>query len=512
MSLYKVSVLISTYNSGYYLKLAVDSVLNQTIGFENIELIIVDDKSDDEYTIRLLEKYENDYDNCKVFILDENTGFPGKPRNVAFEKATGDYVIFMDSDDTFSLDALETMYDVAVEGDYDFVKSNFKLVFNDRTEVYSHPDFKDKGVYIMHSLEENTDFLKLKPSLWSILYKREFLIENDIWSVEGVNGQDLEFITHSLLCAHKFIYLENYYGYNYYIRDRPNDKSSINNYGLKLCHGLVDGYLSIWDLLKKHEKEEYFPIIFEIHIRFFIGIFIQSSLSYKDKMEIIKKLSPLLKKQLQSTPDFLNNKCSPTISEPLFNDDYDEVLKNLNKSFKARLKVKSTDYDIFYKNENYNTLRFDVSGFDDSTMIFSPVVNKWVNTRCSIINIDTDFDISNIKALNSINKDSEQAFSEIPRYQISGDFSNGSFIEITFIIYEISGVETRLIKSNNLLETEKNKVVKENKELTNKNNKLVNENKKLNNELNFYKKLLNTKPYRFAKFLRNIAQKIRHLK
>ena len=218
-----------------------------------------------------------------------------------------------------------------------------------------------------------------------------------------------------------------------------------------------------------------------------------------------------MKKQLQSTPDFLNNKCSP-ISEPLFNDDYDEVLKNLNKSFKARLKVKSTDYDIFYKNENYNTLRFDVSGFDDSTMIFSPVVNKWVNTRCSIINIDTDFDISNIKALNSINKDSEQAFSEIPRYQISGDFSNGSFIEITFIIYEISGVETRLIKSNNLLETEKNKVVKENKELTNKNNKLVNENKKLNNELNFYKKLLNTKPYRFAKFLRNIAQKIRHLK
>ena len=495
MSLYKVSVLISTYNSGYYLKLAVDSVLNQTIGFENIELIIVDDKSDDEYTIRLLEKYENDYDNCKVFILDENTGFPGKPRNVAFEKATGDYVIFMDSDDTFSLDALETMYDVAVEGDYDFVKSNFKLVFNDRTEVYSHPDFKDKGVYIMHSLEENTDFLKLMPSLWSILYKREFLIENDIWSVEGVNGQDLEFITHSLLCAHKFIYLENYYGYNYYIRDRPNDKSSINNYGLKLCHGLVDGYLSIWDLLKKHEKEEYFPIIFEIHIRFFIGIFIQSSLSYKDKMEIIKKLSPLLKKQLQSTPDFLNNKCSP-ISEPLFNDDYDEVLKNLNKSFKARLKVKSTDYDIFYKNENYNTLRFNISNFDENTMIFSPLVNKRIYTRCSIIDIDTDFDIFNLNALNSINRDSVQAFSDIPRYEISGDFSNGSFVEITFMIYKISDAELNLIKDNIGLKR--------------KNNKLNRKNKKLSNKLDFYKKLLNTKPYRFAKLLRNLAKKIRN--
>lgn len=493
MSLYKVSVLISTYNSGYYLKLAVDSVLNQTIGFENIELIIVDDKSDDEYTIRLLEKYENDYDNCKVFILDENTGFPGKPRNVAFENATGDYVIFMDSDDTFSLDALETMYDVAVEEDYDFIKSNFKLVFNDRTEVYSHPDFKDKDVYIMHSLEENTDFLKLKPSLWSILYKREFLIENDIWSVEGVNGQDLEFITHSLLCAHNFVYLKDYYGYNYYIRDRPNDKSSINNYGLKLCHGLVDGYLSIWNLLKKYEKEEYFPIIFEIHIRFFIGVFIQSILTYSDKMEIIKKLSPLLKKQLQSTPDFLNSICSP-INEPLFNDDYDEVIKNINKSFKARLKVNSTDYDIFYKNENYNTLRFNISNFDENTMIFSPLVNKRIYTRCSIIDIDTDFDIFNLNALNSINRDSVQVFSDIPRYEISGDFSNGSFVEITFMIYKISDAELNLIKDNIGLKR--------------KNNKLNRKNKKLSNKLDFYKKLLNTKPYRFAKLLRNLAKKI----
>ena len=488
MSSYKISVLISTYNPGYYLKLAVDSVLNQTIGFENIELIIVDDKSDDDYTIRLLEEYENEYDNCKVFILDENTGFPGKPRNVAFENATGDYVIFMDHDDTFSLDAFETMYDTAVEEDADFVKSNFMKVFKDKTEPYYHPAFKDGDVYIMHSLEENTDFLKLKPSIWSILYKREFLVENDIWSVEGEYGEDLEFIIHGLLCADKFVYLKNFYGYNYYIRDRPNDKSSINSYGLKLCHGLVDGYLSCWDLLKKYEKEEYIPIIFEVHIRFFIGVLIQSSLSNKDRIELIKKLSPLLKKHLQATPDFLNNTCSP-IDEPLFNDDYEEVVKIISKSFKARLKADSNNHDVFYKNENYNTLRFDVSGFDESTMIFYPVINKKIYTRCSIINIESDFDVSNIKALNSINKDSEQAFSKIPRYEISGDFSNGSFIEITFMIYEISDIEFNLIKDNVDLKRK---------------------NKKLSKKLDFYNELLNTKPYRLAKRLRNLAKKIRN--
>lgn len=493
MSPYKISVLISTYNSGYYLKLAVDSVLNQTIGFENIELIIVDDKSDDDYTIRLLKEYKNNFSNYKVFILDEHTGFPGKPRNVAFENATGDYVIFMDSDDTYSSDALETMYYVAVEEDYDFVKSNFIRVYKDRTELYNHPDFQDKDVYIMNSLEENTDFLKLQPSLWSILFKREFLIENDIWSVEGVNGQDLEFIIHSSLCAEKFIYLNNYYGYNYYIRDSSNDKSSIKNYGLKLCNGLVDGYLSIWDLLKKYEKEKYFPIIFEIHFRFFIGVFIQSTLSKMDKLEIIKKFSPLLKKQLIITPDFLNNICSPIIG-PLFEDDFEEVIKNIDKNYQARL----GDDKIFYKNENYNTLRFDISNFYKSSIVFSPIANRRIYTRCSIVNIDVDFDLSNIKPLNSINNDSEQAFSQIPRYEIRGDFSNGSFIEITFTICEISDTEFNLIKDNAGLKSI--------------NKKLSSENKKFAKKLNFYKELLNTKPYRLARALRNSANKFRNLK
>ena len=164
---FKVSVLISTYNSGYYLKLAVDSILNQTIGFENIELIIADDKSDDDYTIRLLEEYENNYSNCKVFILDEHTGFPGKPRNVAFENATGEYVIFMDSDDTYSLDAFEVMYETAVSEDYDFVITTFKRILSNRVEFYQHPDFLNQEVYRFNSVEDDLNLLKLQPSLWA---------------------------------------------------------------------------------------------------------------------------------------------------------------------------------------------------------------------------------------------------------------------------------------------------------------------------------------------------------
>ena len=69
MSNFKISVIIPTYNTGYYLKQAINSIINQTIGFENIELIIVDDKSDDEYTICILEKIGQKYSNTKVIIL-----------------------------------------------------------------------------------------------------------------------------------------------------------------------------------------------------------------------------------------------------------------------------------------------------------------------------------------------------------------------------------------------------------------------------------------------------------
>ena len=58
MSDYKLSVIIPTYNSGDFLVEAIDSIKNQSIGFNNIEVIIVDDKSTDDYTINLLNNYK----------------------------------------------------------------------------------------------------------------------------------------------------------------------------------------------------------------------------------------------------------------------------------------------------------------------------------------------------------------------------------------------------------------------------------------------------------------------
>ena len=103
---YKVSVIIPVYNADKYLRTAIESVINQTIGFENIELIIVNDNSTDN-SRRIIEEYSSKYDNIVDIHLEKNSGYPGKPRNVGIEIANAPYLIFLDADDEYLPEALK---------------------------------------------------------------------------------------------------------------------------------------------------------------------------------------------------------------------------------------------------------------------------------------------------------------------------------------------------------------------------------------------------------------------
>ena len=104
---FKFSVVMSVYNTSEYLSTSIDSVINQTLDFEdNVQLIIVDDKSTDN-SREIITDYFNKYPrNIKVIFLDENKGW-ANARNVGIEQANGKYVTFLDSDDYFEKDAFE---------------------------------------------------------------------------------------------------------------------------------------------------------------------------------------------------------------------------------------------------------------------------------------------------------------------------------------------------------------------------------------------------------------------
>ncbi|MCL2684165.1 MAG: glycosyltransferase, partial [Synergistaceae bacterium] len=107
----KISVIIPVYNVMQYLRECLDSVIAQTI--KDIEIICVNDGStDDSYVI--LQEYEAKDNRIRIFN-QENKG-AGPARNKAISNATGEYVAFMDPDDSYpDTDILETLYNKAVQ-------------------------------------------------------------------------------------------------------------------------------------------------------------------------------------------------------------------------------------------------------------------------------------------------------------------------------------------------------------------------------------------------------------
>jgi len=99
----RFSVIIPNFNRENVIKNAIDSVINQTFGFENIELIIVDDCSTDG-SCDVINEYASKYDNINPIFLDKNNGGPSIPRNIGIENASNEWVMFLDSDDEYDLD------------------------------------------------------------------------------------------------------------------------------------------------------------------------------------------------------------------------------------------------------------------------------------------------------------------------------------------------------------------------------------------------------------------------
>jgi len=107
----KVSVVVAVYNPGEYIQPCIASLLNQSLPAGEYEVIFVDDGSTDA-TPAKLDEVAAQHDNVTAIHIP-NSGWPGKPRNVGIEAAIGEYVYFVDHDDSLTVEALGRMYDMA---------------------------------------------------------------------------------------------------------------------------------------------------------------------------------------------------------------------------------------------------------------------------------------------------------------------------------------------------------------------------------------------------------------
>ncbi len=125
-----ISIAMATYNGEEYLRLQLDSILNQT--YKNIEIVICDDCSTDG-TLKILNEYEKKYLNIHVYKNEANLGFV-KNFEKAISLCNGEYVALADQDDIWLPEKLEVLYN-SIEK-YSVICSSYKII-DDKNNIIS---------------------------------------------------------------------------------------------------------------------------------------------------------------------------------------------------------------------------------------------------------------------------------------------------------------------------------------------------------------------------------------
>lgn len=191
----KVSVIIPCYNVERYLDRCMDSVVKQTLGIENMEIILVNDASTDG-TFQKIQEWESRYPDEIMAITYEENLRQGGARNVGLQYATGEYVGFVDADDWIEPDMYEVLYGAAKKGDYDQVCGKYVRNFSEDEPLPCHTNscdheyhFQKKGDWYISNVEDFGNVGE-KGGITVCLYRRSIIIENAVFFPEKLAYED----------------------------------------------------------------------------------------------------------------------------------------------------------------------------------------------------------------------------------------------------------------------------------------------------------------------------------
>lgn len=257
-----VSLLVPIYNVERYLRECLDSACAQTL--RDIEIICINDGSTDSSPDIIREYMANDE---RVRMIDKaNSGY-GASMNKGLAAAQGRYIAILESDDFFERNALELLVDAAEKHGAQVVKANFWL-------YWSVPEEKDELFEIVTKKmanrlvnpSEEPDIFYAKPSIWSALYRRDFLEEYGIDFLEtpGASFQDSAFNFKVWANATRAVFLRD--AVLHYRQD--NESSSVNSPSKVYCvcdeHAEMDRFLeahpekkALWGVKEKMKLDNY---------------------------------------------------------------------------------------------------------------------------------------------------------------------------------------------------------------------------------------------------------------
>ena len=210
----KVSVIVPVYKVDKYLTQCLDSIVNQTL--KDIEIIVIDE-GDKDRCREIIDFFVSK--DSRIIAPHKKNGGYGASCNYGFEIAKGEYIIIVESDDWIDSYMCEEMYAYAKRLDADVVKSPYLEYFSDgiKRDCRYRKYMADVTPQDMcFSMKEFGEMLEIHASLWSGIYKTDYIRKNEIQFIKAKGGAyvDVGFRIDTLIHSNKIAWLDKPY-YNY---------------------------------------------------------------------------------------------------------------------------------------------------------------------------------------------------------------------------------------------------------------------------------------------------------
>ncbi len=232
----EVSIIVPVYNVEKYLKQCLDSLVRQTL--KEIEVICVNDGSTDG-SLEILQEYAC-VDNRIIVLSQRNSGY-GASMNRGISCAKGKYIGIVESDDFADESMFQKLYEKAQETSAQVVKSNYNIYCG--AEEYYQENIKGIAYDTVFRPEEYPGIFSVAPSIWSGLYRADFLRNHEITFQEtpGASYQDVSFFYLTLLYAERMVCVKDAF-LNYRF---DNAASSVHSTEKVYC--IMSEFQRVWE-------------------------------------------------------------------------------------------------------------------------------------------------------------------------------------------------------------------------------------------------------------------------
>lgn len=312
---YKVSIVTAVYNVEEYLEEMVESIVAQTIGFENVQLILVDDGSADN-SGNICDLYAEKYPDNIIVIHKENGGV-SSARNEGLKHIKGEYVNFTDSDDMLQENALELMYDYLKENEkwIDLVAIRLKFF---GASGGRHPlNYKFNKTRIV-DLRKEYNCIQLQSG--STLIKRE-CFDNRYFDLELSYAEDAQLLMDILLDKMRYGIISET---NYLYRKREGEDSAIDTGRQKKSYYIpyMEKFI-LYSLENAMKKRKYIPK------------FVQYTCMYDLQWRL--KKTPLVEPGVLSEKEIELYKTLILSAIQYFDDKIIQEQKNIDSNYKSAI-------------------------------------------------------------------------------------------------------------------------------------------------------------------------------